>query len=142
MSVTKVLLSILFILSGCASEPDKTNTCGTVSGYLMPDNENGLYRVVVTHLNGKAVISRPNYQLPPGQYEFTVAELIDSPRLKVKLAARQTKTLSIDVRADQRYHLAAKFNQDKIYRGLDTDYWQPVIWSQESHQCEFLHHSQ
>ncbi|QYJ85141.1 hypothetical protein K0I73_13045 [Shewanella mesophila] len=138
MSVSKVLLIALFILSGCASGPDEGNTCGTVSGYLLPDSDEGLYRVVVTHLNGKAVISRPNYQLSPGQYEFTLAELIDSPRLKVKLAARQTKTLSVEVRADQRYHLAAKFNQDQIYRGLDSDYWQPVVWKQEADQCEWL----
>jgi hypothetical protein len=138
MSLTKGLLMILLLLSGCASGPDESNRCGTVAGYLMPDNENGYYRVVVTHLNGRAVISRPNYQLAPGKYEFTLAELIDSPRLKVKLAARQTKTLSIDVKRDQRYHLAAKFNQDRIYRGLDTDYWQAVVWTQESHQCEMI----
>ena len=138
MNISKVLLIVLFILSGCASGPDESNTCGTVSGYLMPDSHDGFYRVVVTHLNGKAVISRPNYQLSPGQYEFTLAELIDSPRLKVKLAARQTKTLSVEVEADQRYHLAAKFNQDRIYRGLDSDYWQPVVWKQEAEQCELL----
>ncbi|ASJ97464.1 hypothetical protein [Shewanella marisflavi] len=131
-------LAALAILSGCASGPDEDALCATVSGYQMPDESQGLYRAVVTHLNGKPVISRPNYRLAPGEYQFTLAELIDSPRLKVKLAARQTKTLTLHLEANQRYHLAAQFNQDKIYRGLDTDYWQPVVWAQEPHECEFI----
>ncbi len=126
----------LFGLSGCASAPDELR-CGTVSGYLMPDAEQGLYRAVVTHLNGKPVISRPNYELAPGYYQFTLAELIDSPELKVKLAARQSKTLDIEVQANQRYHLAAEFKKDRVYRGLDTDYWQPKVWQQESYECSF-----
>ncbi|MCE9679161.1 hypothetical protein LZP69_08235 [Shewanella sp. AS1] len=128
-------LSLFTLLSGCATSPDEMH-CGTVSGYLEPDRSQGLYRAVVTHLDGTPVISRPNYQLPPGKYEFTLAELIDSETLEVKLAARKTKVLVIQVEAGQQYHFAAKFNQDKIYRGLETDYWQPVIWQQAFHECE------
>ncbi|MCG9714858.1 hypothetical protein L1D40_00095 [Shewanella insulae] len=136
-----ISLLTLSMLSGCASGPDNESLCATVSGYQMPDESQGLYRAVVTHLNGKPVISRPNYRLAPGEYQFTLAELIDSPRLKVKLAARQTKTLTLHIEANQRYHLAAQFNRDKIYRGLDSDYWQPVVWAQEPHECEFLNES-
>ncbi|MCG9697251.1 hypothetical protein [Shewanella sp. Isolate11] len=138
MKSTTLLLTVLLVLSGCASGPDEQQPCGTVSGYLMPDMTQGLYRAVVTHLNGTPVISRPNYQLAPGNYQFTLAELIDSPELKVKLAARQTKTIDIKVEVNQRYHLAAEFNQDRVYRGLDTEYWQPKVWKQESHECNLV----
>ncbi len=130
------LLASLVLLSGCASQPDNSLQCGIVSGYLEPDANQDLYRVVVTHLNGKPVISKPNYQLSPGVYEFTLAELISSPSLKVKLAARTPKVLSVTVDAEQRYHLGAKFNTDKRYRGNDTGYWQPEVWLQEYHECE------
>ncbi len=133
---TSLLLASLVLLSGCASQPDNSLQCGIVSGYLEPDANQDLYRVVVTHLNGKPVISKPNYRLHPGVYEFTLAELISAPLLKVKLAARTPKVLSITVEAEQRYHLAAKFNTDKRYRGNDTGYWQPEVWLQEHHECE------
>ncbi|WP_110456464.1 hypothetical protein [Shewanella algidipiscicola] len=138
MRKSALLFPLVLLLSACASGPDNSAQCGTVSGYLVPDREDELYRVVVTHLNGQAVISKPNYQLAPGVNEFTVAELIDSPQLKVKLAARGTKTLTIDVKPNRRYHLGARFNQDKVYRGLDSDYWQPIVWSEDAHQCAFL----
>ncbi|NMH65802.1 hypothetical protein [Shewanella salipaludis] len=122
-------------LTGCASAPDPDQACGTVSAYLQPDSRTDWYRVVVTHLDGKAVISRPNYALSPGVHEFTLAELIDDPALKVALAARVPKNLSVTVAADERYHLGAKFNQDRPYQGNDPGYWQPGIWQQEAHEC-------
>ncbi|AZG37103.1 MULTISPECIES: hypothetical protein [Shewanella] len=123
-------------LNGCASSPDEMVQCGTVSSYLAPDNSANLYRVVVTHLDDVAVISRPNYLLSPGEHKFTVAELINSPELKVLLSARKVKVFTVNVAADQRYHIGAKFNTDKIYIGQNSLYWQPVVWQTESHQCE------
>lgn len=128
-------LMLLGLLSACASSVDEAAKCGTVSGFLEPDREADFYRVVVTHLDGKPVISKPNYQLIPGEYRFTLAELIDAPSLRVALAARTPKELNLRVEAGTRYHLAAKFNTDKGYFGKDTGYWQPVVWQQEAHEC-------
>ncbi|QIR13856.1 hypothetical protein [Shewanella aestuarii] len=123
------------LLSSCASSPDVIE-CGTVSAYIKPNPEQYLYRLVVTHLDGKPVISRPNYRLSPGQHEFTVVELINSPELKVSLAARTTKVLTVNVEANQRYHIAAQMNTDKIYTGRNQKFWQPVVFQQESYQCD------
>tara|TARA_R110002033_G_scaffold60321_3_gene110480 strand:+ start:1560 stop:1994 length:435 start_codon:yes stop_codon:yes gene_type:complete len=123
-------------IQGCASSPDDMIECGTVSSYVEPDNSANLYRVVVTHLDGVPVISRPNYLLSPGEHTFTVAELINSPDLKVSLSARKVKMLSVNVVAEQQYHIAAKFNTDKIYIGQNQGYWQPIVWQTEFHQCE------
>jgi len=134
----KILLSfiaMISLLSGCASS-DNANKCGTVSAYIKPDTGQYLYRTLVTHLDGIPVISRPNYVLPVGVHEFTVVELINSPELKVSLAARGTKILTVNVEADQRYHIAAQMFTDKIYVGRNSDFWQPVVFQQESHQCE------
>ena len=125
------------LLVGCASSTDDSLHCGTVSDYLLPDRAENYYRVVVTHFNGQPVISRPNYQLAPGEYTFNVVELIDAPSLRVALAARTSKPIVITVEVGQRYHLAAKFNTDKGYFGTDTGYWQPEVWRQEAHECQF-----
>ncbi|MDF0534781.1 hypothetical protein KDN34_11225 [Shewanella yunxiaonensis] len=123
-------------LSGCASSPDDATACGIVSTYAEPVPAQEFYRLVVTHVDGKPVISKPNYQLSPGMHTFRVSELIDAPELKVRLAARVPKDINVKVQAGQRYQLAAKFNTDRQYSGDDTGYWQPQIRSQESAECE------
>lgn len=132
-----VAISLCLFLSSCASSPEETLSCGTVSGYLKPDAKTHWYRVVVTHLNGKAVVSKPNYQLAPGDYEFTVAELIDDPSLGVSLSARTPKVFKLTVERDQRYHIGALFHTDKRYMGKDSSYWEPGVWQQEDHECQF-----
>lgn len=66
LTLAASLLGLTALLSGCASSPEDDLSCGTVSGYLQPDASTHWYRVVVTHLNGKPVVSKPNYQLAPG----------------------------------------------------------------------------
>ncbi|WP_299490499.1 hypothetical protein [uncultured Shewanella sp.] len=130
---------VLLMTSGlfaCSSKPVNLRQCGTVSGYLEPDSHDNLYRVVVTHLNSQPVISKPNYWLAPGHYQFTVAELIDNTKLKVSLSARKTKTLTIDVVKNEQYHLAAKFNTDRQYTGNNSGYWEPVVWKTNTLSCE------
>lgn len=124
-------------LQGCASEPVDKRSCGTVSGFMLPDAGQHWYRAVVTHLNGQPVVSKPNYQLAPGDYQFTVVELIDDPSLAVTLSARTPKTFTLTVAAHQRYHLGALFHTDKRYFGQDSAYWEPGVWRQEAHECQF-----
>ena len=135
-AISALSLSVLAVLvSGCASQPDTSNQCGIVATYMEPDPEANIYRVVVTHLDGKPVISQPNYRLSPGLHTFVVAELIDAPSLKVKLSAR--KELTVNVSHNERYHIGAKFNVDKVYRGNDKGFWLPEVWQQESFECEY-----
>lgn len=137
MKIKLALLLIMTVLfSGCSSKPENLGLCGTVSGYLEPDRQENLYRVVVTHLNGTPVISKPNYWLKPGHYQFTLAELIDNPKLKVALSARKTKTLNIDVVTNEQYHLAAQFNTDRQYSGNNSGYWEPIVWKKDVLTCE------
>ncbi|WP_028768549.1 hypothetical protein [Shewanella fidelis] len=131
------LAALVILLSGCATQPDLANQCGMVSTFLEPDHQADIYRVVVTHLDGKPVISQPNYRLTPGLHTFVVAELIDAPSLKVKLSARTPKELTVNVSSNQRYHIGAKFNVDKVYRGNDKGFWQPEVWQQEAYECEY-----
>ncbi|MGS0682479.1 hypothetical protein ACVBIL_15110 [Shewanella sp. 125m-7] len=140
--VTKAFNSVLsftvlvLLVSGCATQSDTANQCGIVATYMEPDRDADIYRVVVTHLDGKPVISQPNYRLSVGEHTFIVAELIDAPSLKVKLSARTPKELKVRVGANERYHIGAKFNTGQVYRGNDSGFWQPVVWQQEPYECE------
>lgn len=138
LNLSIVGIAAMVLLSSCSSSSPQGAQCGTVSGFLNPDGVDNVYRAVVTHLNGKPVISRPNYILPEGSHAFTVAELISSPKLNVSAKYRGVKTITIEVTANTRYHLAAQFNTDKIYTSTDSDYWQPIVWQTEAHTCELL----
>lgn len=127
---------LVMLTAGCSSTDVAVPTCGTISAYLPTDRANNIYPAVITHLDGKPVISMPNFVVPPGKHTLTMAALIDSPKLKVKLAARTEKTLEVNVVAEQQYHVAAQFNTDKVYYGMDSHYWQPVIWQQDELQCK------
>ncbi|QSX35420.1 hypothetical protein JYB87_06015 [Shewanella avicenniae] len=124
------------LLTSCASAPDDGSGCGVVSTYLPSDPANHYFPLVVTDLDGKPVISKPNYPLAIGQHTFRVSELIDDETLQVRLAARVPKEITVMVEADTRYQLMAQFNVDKQYRGNDQSYWQPMIRSQEYHECQ------
>ncbi|WP_417761013.1 hypothetical protein [Shewanella sp.] len=124
------------LLSACASAPEEEVSCGIVSTYLPAAPAEHYFPLVVTSVDGKAVISKPNYLLPVGEHTFTVSELINDETLQVRLAARVPKTITVDVVADMRYQLMAQFNVDKQYRGNDQTFWQPVIRSQAYHECE------
>ncbi|MGZ9899030.1 hypothetical protein [Shewanella gaetbuli] len=130
-----LLLVSLGLLTGCASS-DSEFQCGVVSTYLKPDSEQYLYRTVVTHLDGKPVISRPNYFLDVGEHELTLVELVNSPELKVSLSARGPKTLKVTVEPNQRYHIAAQMQTDKIYVGRNKNFWQPIVFQQEEYECQ------
>lgn len=127
------LLAAGLTLSGCASPDDAGKPCGMVSAYLEPARAEGLYRTVVTNLDGRSVISQPNYQLLPGRHTFTLVELIDAPQLDVPLSLRVAKTLTIEVKPNTRYHLAAHYLPD----GDGKNFWQPVVWQQDAITCHF-----
>lgn len=131
-----LLITATVLLSSCASAPDDSHACGVVSTYLAAEPDNHYFPLVVTDLDGKAVISKPNYQLPVGKHTFTVSELINDESLHVRLAARVPKTITVNVEPNTRYQIMAQFNVDKNYRGNDQGYWQPVVRSQEAHECE------
>ncbi|QYJ76409.1 MULTISPECIES: hypothetical protein [Shewanella] len=132
-----LILSLSAGLTACASNVEDVNQCGWVSGYQDPPEAERLYRAVVTDVNGTPVISRPNYQLAPGRYEFSLVELIDAPDLKVTPDAHQRKTLTIEVAAGMRYHFAARYKDDRRYFGNNPDFWEPVIWQSEAAECTF-----
>lgn len=123
--------ALLALLGGCASEPEITQDCGRLSAYLEPPKSDKLYRALVTHIDGRPVISQPNYKLAPGDYQLTVVELIHAPGMDVPLTARKSKTFNVSLAAGKRMHLAAEY----LPEGEGEGFWQPVVWQIDDARC-------
>ncbi|TKB46876.1 hypothetical protein FCL40_17025 [Ferrimonas sediminicola] len=120
------------LLAGCASNQEFA--CGVVSSGARPPAEQGLFQVLVTHIDGQPVVSKASYRLSPGRHDLRLVELIDDPRLGVNLRARSYRELTLQLQPDQELLLAARFD----LQGQKPDggrYWEPVIWQRRQHSC-------
>lgn len=142
MKSLAVSLMALVALGGCsmlgldhdnASHANKSNECGRISTFWLPPQSQDLYPVKIDQIDGKSVAYRSLYRLDPGEHKIKVFDQIDDPRLDAKLANNESKTLTITVRANKRYHLAAHFNAQK--RFSHDQYWQPKVWKTTDQQC-------
>ena len=123
---------MLLVMVGCTSQPSNVdNNCGFISAYLKPPKSAQLYRALVTHIDGKPVVSQPNYRLRPGSYELTVVELVHAPGMDVSVFSRKAKQYKVELKAGQRQHLAAKY----VAGVQDEDFWHPEIWQIEQAVC-------
>ncbi|TKB55460.1 hypothetical protein [Ferrimonas aestuarii] len=125
------------LLGGCASGPDYEGTCAEISTFATPPETEDLYRAVITRIDDNNVVTKASYRLSPGKHRLRVVELIDDPRLGVKLRNRRYHDFEVELAPHTRYHIGAQFNADQRFRGHDAKYWQPVVWKQTQKQCEF-----
>ena len=47
----------------------------------------------------------------------------------------EVKTLTVTVKADTTYYLAAKFNEEKRNSRVSGEYWDPVVWREKPDTC-------
>ncbi|GLS82785.1 hypothetical protein [Paraferrimonas haliotis] len=118
------------MLSGCSAVSEHNN-CGIIAAYQTPEMSNNHYRVLVTAINGKPVMSRPMYQLPPGKVSLQLVELIDSDALTLQAKDRQFINFELDIQANIRYHLVAQFPPTEAAQS----YWEPVVVEREVFHC-------
>ncbi len=134
-----VFFFFIFVgLFGCSSS-QREQPCSSVASYLVPPESDDLYSVMITHIDGKAVLAQAFYALPAGEHKVTVAELVSAPSLVVPLKFRGTKTITIIMDAGSRYHLAAKFNTTLSMPATSADFWRLVVWKQETFSCLIEH---
>ena len=126
------LLLLGGVLTGCASNQEFA--CGVVASGVRPPAAQGLYQVMVTHIDGQAVVSKASYRLRPGEHKLRLVELIDDPRLGVSLRDRSYREMTLWVEADQQFSLAARF--DPASQPVEGGrYWEPTIWQQQAQVC-------
>ncbi len=123
----------LLLLVGCANF--NNNECAAIASYVVPDEKQDLYPVMITHIDGKPVIAQAFYSISPGRHNVTIAELVSAPSLIVSLKYRVPKTLELDVLGGNRYHLAAQFDSEIHQPAENVKFWQPVMWKKEAFSC-------
>ncbi|MCL1080227.1 hypothetical protein D5R81_19500 [Parashewanella spongiae] len=138
LSANKLLRQLTYfgtiLLAGCANF--NASECAAVASYIVPDEQQDLFPVMITHIDGEPVIAKAYYVLTPGVYKVTVAELVSAPSLQVALKYRLPKTIEVNVLGGSRYHLAAWFDS-KMHQPAESDnFWQPIMWKKESFSCE------
>jgi hypothetical protein len=115
------------------------NICGTVSVFFSPPETKRFYDLVITHIDDRKVLSsKARYRLAPGKYTLRVQEQISDPLLKrSRTTIQRPKLLEVEVKANHRYDLAAKFITEKRLRPQTNEFWEPVIWKvDENSPCE------
>lgn len=140
---TKIVVSALVVSMGlvaCSSTPESTVNCGTVSLYLQANTlasstANNLYPMVITHLDGSSVISKPSYRLTSGIHTFKGMELIDDVNLDAPIAKRTPKSITIDVKPNTQYFLAAEFLPAN---NNSQNFWQPIVWKTRANECKSI----
>ncbi|GLP96815.1 hypothetical protein [Paraferrimonas sedimenticola] len=121
----------LFLLSGCATKAER-NACSIIASYQTPELEQNHFRLLVTAINDKPVMSRPMYQLAPGKVTLQLVELIDHPELGVAPEQRHFETMELDLKPNLRYHLVARF----VAANADgPGYWEPIVVETEVFNC-------
>ena len=125
------------MVSGLEPTSDSESSCGEISVFFSPPATRKLYPAYINGIDGKGVNRmKKTFRLKPGKYQVKVHELINSTLLTRRSRALQrAKTLEIEVKANVRYDLAAKFISEKKF-SLRDEFWEPVIWREKEQQCE------
>ena len=138
-------IAVLFIFAPLSAFADEAPTesaqnsqCGIISIYKKPPEAKNIYRVNINSIDGVFVGSRSHsFQLSPGKHKIKVIEQItDSYFTRRRGEMLNYKTFEVDVKADGKYYLGAKYirkNRSKLKSG---EYWEPIIWKTSNSSCE------
>ncbi|QDF67810.1 hypothetical protein FJQ87_14990 [Shewanella sp. SNU WT4] len=113
-------LALLVLMTGCVN-PNRNLTCAALANTPAPQAE-GHYSVVVTHINGKPVVSAPIFYLAPGTYNLTIM----MPHETVVRGYKHmpvSHELSVHLLADHRYQLGGVLASKGVWHG---DIWQTL----------------
>jgi hypothetical protein len=137
--VATTLLILPFFGSALASaiEPLAGNECGVVSIYKDTPKTKNIYRVNINTIDGEVMHSKSHrFELTPGKHSIKVMELIDDRDLYRRGIVQNYHILEINVEANQKYHIGAKFDRANKTKLSDGSYWQPIIWKTSTEECK------
>src|SRR5690606_38008852 len=121
-------------------------SCGRISLVGMPPRTQNVFPADLIFIDGESPkpIGGPAYRLPVGRHVLTVDERIDPRRLSMQIELdkqrRQLpregyKQLELVVEPDTTYRLGARFFPELRDRGLENEYWEPVIYAEVRESC-------
>ncbi|NMP15069.1 hypothetical protein [Thalassotalea sp. Y01] len=121
-----------------SAETVDPTACGIVSVYKRPPETKRLYHVVINTIDGVPVGSNSHsFVLSPGKHKIKVMENItDSYFTRRRGEMLNYKVIEIDVEANMRYYLGAKYNRKHKSKLKTGEYWDPVVWKTQEKECE------
>lgn len=124
------------------AEESAAGGCGRVTDYDVAPRQEDLYGVKLLNIDGVSAgpSSATRFRLSAGTHELRIAERIDSKVFRRQMAIRPmddpaVKTLTVVIKDDTTYYLAAKFNKDKANSRVRGEYWEPVVWKEVPDEC-------
>ncbi|MGA9421611.1 MAG: PDZ domain-containing protein, partial [Rhodanobacteraceae bacterium] len=115
--------------------------CGRISVFDVAPRQRHLHAATLIAIDGglPGPGGTKSFRVAAGSHTLKVAERIESRYLsfsdRLRNAAPNYKTLTVDVEPDTTYFLAARLNADKRTEWKDGEYWDPVIWQQSQESC-------
>jgi hypothetical protein len=116
--------------------------CGRFNDFDVAPPQQDLYGVKLLMIDG--VSTGPagvhQFRVSAGTHVVKVVELIPAKVYRRLNPTRlgdgpEVKTLTVTVKADTTYYLAAKFNEDKRNSRVGGEYWDPVVWREKPDKC-------
>lgn len=124
------------------AQEEAAGGCGRVTDYDVAPRQQDLYGVRLLNIDGTSAgpASANRFRLSAGTHELRIAERIDSKVFRRQLAVRPmddpaVKTLTVVVKPNTTYYLAAKFHEDKANSRVRGEYWEPVVWKEVPDDC-------
>lgn len=120
--------------------------CGRISLVGMPPRTQNVFPAELIFIDGETPqpIGGPAYRVPAGRHLLTVHELIDPRRLSMQIQLdkqrRQLpregyKTMELVVEPNTTYRLGARYFPELRDRGLENEFWEPVIYAEAGEAC-------
>lgn len=120
--------------------------CGRISLVGMPPRTDNVFPAELIFIDGETPkpYGGPAYRLSAGRHLLTVDEQIDPRRLSMQIGLdkqrRQQpregyKVLELVVEPDTTYRLGARYFPELQDRGLENEYWEPVIYAEAHEGC-------
>ena len=127
---------ILMETSNLDSNDKSSKACGRVSIFYNTPISRDIYPATINKIdNDHLKKNRNTFRLPVGKHTIFLREHIDNKELHGK-NKNKIKPIEIEVMADTKYHLGAKFNRTKKFKTLNGEYWTPVHWKTSNQKCE------
>ena len=140
-----LLASAMFLSLGASAQAAETqkgeqasNACGLVSVYKMPPETKRIYQAAINTIDGVPVSSvNHTFQLTPGKHKIRVIENItDSYFTRRRGEMLNYKVIEIEVEANKKYYLGAKYNRKHKSKLKTGEYWDPIVWKTRDADCE------
>ena len=116
--------------------------CARFNDFDVAPRQQGLYGVKLLAIDGNSTgpAGVHQFRVGVGTHELKLVELIPAKVYRRLNPTRlgdgpEVKTLTVTVKADTTYYLAARFNEDKRNSRVGGEYWEPVVWRETPDKC-------